>query len=107
MALDRLPCVRGKLSLALATVHTLSVHDQRGLLLLDDLDRTRGHLVVRRPEKLAHTVYLDELAHRLVTDWPAERHRRRPATTNPYLLVTARTSADDIHRGPRHPKPCG
>ncbi|MFE1909236.1 hypothetical protein ACFW96_37030 [Streptomyces gardneri] len=97
-ALDRLTSGRDRLTLALAAVHALSVHDQRGLLL-DDLDRTRGLLLVRRAGGTKHVVYLDELTHQLVTQWLAERHRRWPASTNPYLLITAQTSADD-----RHPK---
>ncbi|WP_327257260.1 tyrosine-type recombinase/integrase [Streptomyces sp. NBC_01244] len=95
-ALDRLPQVRNKLSLALAAVHALSVHDQRGLLL-DDLHRSRGQLTVRRTGRLDHIVYLDELTHQLITAWLAERHRRWPAGTNPHLLVTAQTCDDDTH----------
>ncbi|MFD6913554.1 site-specific integrase [Streptomyces virginiae] len=71
-AVDRLPFIRDQLSLALAAVHALSVHDQRGLRL-------------------------DDLTQHLITRWLAERHRRWPASTNPHLLVTAQTSADDTH----------
>ncbi|MCQ1579269.1 tyrosine-type recombinase/integrase [Streptomyces parvus] len=95
-ALDLLPFARDKLSLTLAAVHALGVHDQRGLLL-DDLDRARGRLTVRRAGRLDRTIYLDELTHQLIKKWLAERHRRWPSSTNPHLLVTARTSADDNH----------
>ncbi|MFE5862153.1 hypothetical protein ACFQ77_16590 [Streptomyces virginiae] len=71
-AVDRLPFIRDQLSLALAAVHALSVHDQRGLRL-------------------------DDLTQHLITRWLAERHRRWPASTNPHLLATAQTSADDTH----------
>ncbi|MBK3562992.1 hypothetical protein [Streptomyces sp. MBT62] len=40
-------------------------------------------------------IYLDELTHRPARQWLAARHRRGPATTSPYLLVTARTATDD------------
>ncbi|MFF3091479.1 hypothetical protein ACFVRB_41520 [Streptomyces nojiriensis] len=90
-------------------MHALSVHDQRGLRL-DDLDRHRGRLTVRRTGGIEYVIYLDDLTQNLITRWLAERHRRWPATTNPHLLVTAQTSADDTH--PRiHPhainKPLG
>ncbi|MBT2394070.1 hypothetical protein J7E87_32850 [Streptomyces sp. ISL-1] len=98
--LQQLPTVRSRLSFLLAAVHALSSHDQRGLLL-DDLDRSRAQLLVRRVGKLNHTLYLDELTSRLLTQWLAERHRRWPLCTNPYLLVSARTAADDSH-----PKMC-
>ncbi|MET7484486.1 hypothetical protein [Streptomyces sp. NPDC005538] len=94
--LDQLPDSRNQLSFVLAAVHALSTHDQRGLLL-DDVDRSRGHLTVRRPGRLHHTVYLDDITFHLLTRWLTERHRRWPATTNPHLLVTARTATDDTH----------
>ncbi|MGW8879260.1 hypothetical protein [Streptomyces mirabilis] len=94
--LDQLPEARNQLSFVLAAVHALSGHDQRGLLL-DDVDRSRGRLTVRRPGRLHHTVYLDEVTFRLLTRWMTERHRRWPTTTNPHLLVTARTATDDSH----------
>ncbi|GGN34055.1 site-specific integrase [Streptomyces fuscichromogenes] len=93
-ALDRLPRVRDRLSFVLAAVHALSTHDQRHLLL-DDLDHSRATLLVRRTGKPVHIVYLDELTYRLARQWLAERYRRWPATTNPYLLVTTRTATDD------------
>ncbi|MER5669458.1 hypothetical protein [Streptomyces mirabilis] len=92
--LDRVPNSRDRLSFVLAAVHALSTHDQRHLLL-DDLDHSRATLRVRRTGKPVHTVYLDELTYRLARQWLAARHRRWPATTSPYLLVTARTATDD------------
>jgi hypothetical protein len=58
-----------------AAVHALSVQDQRGLLI-EDLNRSTGRLLVRRPGKLDHTVYLDELTSRLASAWQAERYQR-------------------------------
>ncbi|MFE1882786.1 hypothetical protein [Streptomyces diastatochromogenes] len=94
--LERITGTRNKLIFVLAAVHALSTHDQRRLLL-DDLDRSRGRLLVRRPGRLEHTIYLDELTFRLATAWLSERARRWPSSTNPYLLVTARTAVDDSH----------
>ncbi len=94
--LDQLPGTRNQLSFVLAAVHALSTHDQRGLLL-DDVDRSQGRLTVRRPGRLHHTVYLDDVTFRLLTRWLTERHRRWPTTTNPHLLVTALTATDDSH----------
>lgn len=92
-ALRLIPAVRTQLTFVLAAVHALSVHDQRGLLL-DDLDRAAGTLLVRRQGVLPHTLFLDELTGRLVTSWLAERNRRWPVGTNPHLLVTAHTAFD-------------
>lgn len=47
--------------------------------------------------ELDHTIYLDELTSRLASAWLAERYQRWPTSTNPYLLVTARTAVDDTH----------
>ncbi|MGR3938944.1 hypothetical protein [Streptomyces sp. BRA346] len=95
-ALDRMPSVHNQLTFVLAAVHALSSHDQRHLLL-DDLDLSRGTLLVRRRGKLDHTLYLDDLTFRLARLWRAERHRRWPTSTNPYLLVTVCTAVDDTH----------
>ncbi|WP_406164458.1 hypothetical protein [Streptomyces sp. NBC_00996] len=91
-----MPSVRNQLTFVLAAVHALSSHDQRHLLL-DDLDLSRGTLLVRRQGKTDHTLYLDELTFRLARQWRAERHRRWPSSTNPYLLVTVCTAVDDTH----------
>ncbi|MEV6512817.1 hypothetical protein AB0M61_42825 [Streptomyces sp. NPDC051642] len=74
-------------------MHALSTHDQRHLLL-DDLDHSRATLRVRRTGKPVHTVYLDELAYRPTRQWLAERHRRWPATTSPYLPLTSQTATN-------------
>ena len=58
-----------------------------------------------RPGRPAHTIYLDETTFSLATAWIAERHRRWPATTNPYLLVTQQTAADDTHPARYGPDP--
>ncbi|WP_428949808.1 site-specific integrase [Streptomyces sp. cg35] len=95
-ALRQIPAVRAQLTFVLAAVHALTVHDQRGLLM-DDLDRAAGTLLVRRPGALVHTVYLDELTSRLIVLWLSERYRRWPAGANPHLLVTAHTALDPAH----------
>ncbi|MEU9305072.1 hypothetical protein [Streptomyces sp. NPDC048269] len=95
-ALATLTTTRARLCFALAAVHALSVADQRGILL-EDLNRTTGRLTVRRPGRADHIVFLDELTSTLATAYLAERHRLWPATANPHLLVTGRTSADDTH----------
>ncbi|MDQ0938661.1 hypothetical protein [Streptomyces sp. V1I1] len=70
---------------------------ERFRLLIDSLDRSHGHLTVQRRGKLDHTVYLDEFTFHLATVWLAERHRRWPTSTNPYLLVSRLTAVDDTH----------
>lgn len=52
--LRQIPAVRTQLTFVLAAIHALSTHDQRGLLL-DDLDRAAGTLLVRRHGGLTHT----------------------------------------------------
>ncbi|MEV5843688.1 hypothetical protein AB0M32_17175 [Streptomyces sp. NPDC051985] len=94
--LQQLAAHRDRLSFLLAAVHALGTHDQRRLLL-NDLDFSRATLLVRREGRPDHTLYLDELTFHHATVWLQERHRRWPATTNPYLLVTAHTAVDDRH----------
>ncbi|GAA3776611.1 site-specific integrase [Streptomyces chiangmaiensis] len=91
-ALDRVNTLMAKLVVALVAIHGLSRREARHLLLTD-LDLAHGRLTVRR--ELKHTVYLDELTHTLAADWLRERHRCWPQTTNPYLLVSQQTVADD------------
>ncbi|WP_369394683.1 hypothetical protein AB5J72_49670 [Streptomyces sp. CG1] len=83
--------MRTQLTFAPTAVHALSTHDQRGLLLYD-LDRAAGTLLVRRHGALTHNLYLDDLTGRLVTLRLAERHRHWPASTSPLLLITAHTA---------------
>ncbi|MEV6293790.1 hypothetical protein AB0M41_25895 [Streptomyces sp. NPDC051896] len=66
-------------------------------LRLEDLDRARGQLRVRRPDRLDHVACLDELALDLVTTWITERVERWPDSTNPYLMVGRQTAVDDLH----------
>jgi hypothetical protein len=90
--IDRAGTPMAQLAVALIAIHGLGKKETT-LLLLDDLDLSRGHLLVRRPTG-SHTVYLDELSRTLVTSWLRERHRRWPLTGNPRLLVTRQTAAD-------------
>ncbi|MFD8008457.1 hypothetical protein [Streptomyces mirabilis] len=62
-------------------------------VLREEAPLSHGRLTVRRD--LRHTVYLDELTHTLAADWLRDRYRRWPLTSNPYLLVSQQTVADD------------
>ncbi|PRY02555.1 hypothetical protein [Allonocardiopsis opalescens] len=81
-----------KFVVALVAVHGLGRRETR-YLLLTDLDRARGRPGVHRV--LRHTAYLDEVTLALASDWLRDRHQRWPLTTNPYLLVSRQTVADD------------
>ncbi|MGW0732512.1 hypothetical protein [Streptomyces sp. NPDC002851] len=96
--LGKVDDVRSRFIVALVAVHALA-HDDLPSLLLNDLDRARGHLRVRRRGRLDHIVYLDELTTELATAWLRERHRRWPRTTNPHLLVSRVSAADEA--GPK------
>ena len=96
--LGKVDDVRSRFIVALVAVHAL-VHDDLSSLLLNDLDRARGHLRVRRRRRLDHIVYLDELTTELATAWLRERHRRWPRSTNPHLLVSRISAADEA--GPK------
>ncbi|WP_433662737.1 hypothetical protein ACQPW1_11660 [Nocardia sp. CA-128927] len=84
-----------RFTLALVAIHALATQDLRHLQL-DDLDRSAGRLVVRRPYT-RHVVFLDEFTLTLTTAWLRERNRRWPRSTNPHLLVTQRTAVDPSH----------
>ena len=88
--LGRAPTPMAAAAAALAAIHAVR---PAGLprLQLDDLDRSRGRLTIRRPGR-NHIVFLDELTSRLLTIWLFERHRRWPASTNPHLFVSLRTA---------------
>ncbi|WP_326763227.1 hypothetical protein OHB35_53060 [Streptomyces phaeochromogenes] len=87
---------RSKFVVALVAVHALT-HADMLPLLLEDLDRARGRLRVRRPQRRDHIVYLDEITAALATAWIRERHRRWPRTTSPYLLVSRVSAADETN----------
>ncbi|MFG3168414.1 hypothetical protein [Streptomyces sp. NPDC048200] len=90
--LDQASSAAARLILALAAVHALPGHDIRHLLT-QDLSLSKGRLIVRRGLR-RHTIYLEEFTHRLAAEWTAERHRRWPGSTNPYLLVSQQTAMD-------------
>ncbi|MFJ4644531.1 tyrosine-type recombinase/integrase [Streptomyces bobili] len=94
--LDRVPGVRDKLIVALTAVHALPMTQIRRLRL-EDLDRARGQLRVRRDGRMDHVVFLDELTMNLATAWIIERVERWPDCTNPYLIVSRQTAVDDLH----------
>ncbi|MFC7265734.1 site-specific integrase [Streptomyces lutosisoli] len=96
--LSKVEDTRSQLIVALVAVHAL-VHGDLPTLLLEDLDRPRGQLRVRRRGRLDHIVYLDELTAELATAWLRERHRRWSRTGNPHLLVSRVSAADET--GPR------
>ena len=70
-------------------------HDIR-TILTTDLNLARGTLEIRRG-LLRHTLYLEEFTHRLAMEWLTYRHRRWPASANPYLLVNQRSALDPDH----------
>ncbi|MFI5831422.1 hypothetical protein ACIA6C_29905 [Streptomyces sp. NPDC051578] len=84
------PSAFGRLVVALVAVHALGGEDIRALLLTD-VDLARGRMALRRGPVM-RTVLLEPFTLRLAADWLAERHRRWPASTNPYLLATGRTA---------------
>ena len=81
-----------KITVALIAIHGLG-KKETALLLLEDLDLSRGQLAVRRPTG-THTVYLDDLSRSLMTGWLRERKSCWPLTRNPHLLVTRHTAVD-------------
>ncbi|MFF3193787.1 hypothetical protein [Streptomyces misionensis] len=90
--LDRAPTAMAKAVVALAAIHALGSTEIRRLQLTD-LNRSAGRLIThRRGDK--HTVYLDELTLKLLTDWLRERAERWPRSTNPHLFVTQVTALD-------------
>lgn len=93
--LDHANGAAGRLVLALVAVHALPGHEIRRLLTAD-LNLAKGRLVVRRGLR-RHTIYLEEFTHRLAAEWLSERHRRWPASTNPYLLVSQQSAMDTEH----------
>jgi integrase len=94
--LNKVPGARDKLIVALTAVHALTMMEIRRLRL-EDLDRARGQLRVRRTGRLDHVVYLDDLTMDLMTAWIIERVERWPDCTNPYLIVSRQTAIDDLH----------
>ncbi|MGW3176942.1 hypothetical protein [Streptomyces sp. NPDC001153] len=91
--LTRVEDARSQLIIALVAIHALT-HENLPRLLLDDLDRARGRLRVRRPGRADHYIYLEEITTALATAWLRQRHHSWPRTTNPHLLVS-RVSATD------------
>lgn len=90
--IDRAGTPIAKITVALIAIHALGKKETT-LLLLADLDLSRGQLAVRRPTG-THTVYLDDLSRTLMTGWLRERHGCWPLTRNPHLLVTRHTGVD-------------
>jgi hypothetical protein len=90
--IDRAGTPVANVTVALIAIHALGKKETT-LLLLEDLDLSRGQLAVRRPTG-THTVYLDELSSTLMAGWLRERRLRWPLTRNPYLLVNRQTADD-------------
>jgi hypothetical protein len=90
--IDRAGPPLAKVTVAMIAIHAPGTKETT-LLLLEDLDLSRGQLAVRRPTG-THTVYLDDLSRTLMTGWLRERHRCWPLTRNPHLLVTRHTAVD-------------
>ena len=91
--IDRAGSPMAELIVALIAIHALG-KQETARLLLTDLDLPAGRLLARRPDSRHHTVYLDELTHALAIAWMRERRRLWPLTTNPHLLVSQVTAAD-------------
>ncbi|MGW0563168.1 hypothetical protein ACWDZ4_21750 [Streptomyces sp. NPDC003016] len=85
----------GRLAIVLAAVHAVPRHGLR-TVLTRDLDLARSTLVIHRG-LLRHTLYLEELTHRITAEWLDYRHRRWPASTNPHLLISQRSALDPDH----------
>ena len=94
--IDRAATPIAQLVVALVAIHGLGNRELTHLQLAD-LDKARGTLVVHRPHR-RHTVYLDELTHRLVIAWLRESHRRWPTTANPHLLLSQQTAEMDTRQ---------
>jgi integrase len=90
--IDQAKSAFARLVSALVAVHALPGHEIRKLRTAD-LDLSNGSLQVRRGV-LRHTIYLEELTHRLAAEWLTDRHRRWPASANPHLLVSTRSALD-------------
>ncbi|WP_284741773.1 hypothetical protein [Amycolatopsis sp. RTGN1] len=95
--IDRADGPLAKLVVALIAIHALGKREVTELKLAD-LDRACGTLIVRRRGG-RHVVYLDELTLQLALAWLRERHRRWPAASNPYLLISEQ-SADMVSEPP-------
>lgn len=90
--LDRTPTAMAKAVVALVAIHALKPTEIRRLLLAD-LDRSAGRLVVHRRYD-RHIVYLDELSMKLLAEWLRERCERWARSINPHLFVTRQTALD-------------
>jgi len=75
-----------RLCVALAAVHAARPGAIRAMQLTD------ADLGNRRLTIAGHTRPLDDLTHRVLTDWLAYRRQRWPNTANPHLLISARTA---------------
>ncbi|WP_445525812.1 hypothetical protein [Streptomyces cyslabdanicus] len=81
-----------RLLLALVSIHAVTP-PQAAQIRLDDVDLTRGQLIIRHRYH-RRTVYLDPLTVELLTGWLRERQQTWPTSANPHLLVTSQTALD-------------
>ncbi|MGW0821920.1 hypothetical protein [Streptomyces sp. NPDC002845] len=93
--LDHTATPFARLTIALAAIHAVPTTEIRTARTAD-LNLARGTLELRRG-LLRHTLYLEELTHRLTADWLTYRHQRWPASANPHLLVSQKTALDPDH----------
>lgn len=77
-----------RLALALAGVHAARPQAIRHLQL-DDVDLGNRRLTIA-----GLTRPLDELTHRLLTDWLTHRRQRWPHTANPHLIINKQTASN-------------
>ncbi|MEU9349396.1 hypothetical protein AB0D74_50225 [Streptomyces sp. NPDC048278] len=98
--LDQASTPFARLAIALAAIHAVPSAEIR-TALTSDLNLARGTLELCRGLR-RHTLYLEQLTHRLAADWLTYRHQRWPTSANPHLLVTQKTAPDPdypaVHR---------
>lgn len=81
-----------RLTIALAAIHAIPATEIRTARTVG-LNLARGALGLRRG-LLRRTLYLEELTHRVTTDWLTYRHQRWLPSANPHLQVSQRTALD-------------
>ncbi|MEU9894173.1 hypothetical protein ACIBCS_27460 [Streptomyces phaeochromogenes] len=72
-------------------VHAMTPTTVRQLQLAQ-VDMANARIDVRSATR--RYLFMDELTHRVLSDWLRERHERWPRTQNPHLLLSQRTAAD-------------
>ncbi|WP_301177853.1 hypothetical protein [Actinomadura geliboluensis] len=92
--LDRTDSAIGRLLVLLVALHAIGVEELRHIML-DDLDLARGRLTIPKATT-RWIVYLPPITLQVLDTWLRERHQRWPTTSNPYLLVSQQTAAEQV-----------